>query len=79
MAIEKLKRHTSSGIDKITAEMIKAEGRTIRSEIYKLINLCGMRRNCLRIGRSRSLYPFIGRVIQQTAVIVEAYHFCQLR
>jgi hypothetical protein len=38
-----------------------------------------MRRNCLRSGRSRSLYVFIGRVIQQTAVIIEAYHFCWLR
>jgi hypothetical protein len=30
MAIEKLKRHKSPGIDQITAEMVKAGGRTIR-------------------------------------------------
>jgi predicted site-specific integrase-resolvase len=30
MAIEKLKRHKSPGIDQIPAELIKAEGRTIR-------------------------------------------------
>jgi hypothetical protein len=37
MAIEKLKRHRSPGIDQIPAELIKARGRTIRSEIHKLI------------------------------------------
>jgi hypothetical protein len=38
MAIEKLKRHKSPGVDQIPAELIKAGGRTIRSEIRKLIN-----------------------------------------
>jgi hypothetical protein len=38
MAMEKLKTHTSPGIYQITAEMIKAGGRTIHSEIHKLIN-----------------------------------------
>jgi hypothetical protein len=34
MAIEKLKRYKSSGIDKIPAELIKARGRKIRSETH---------------------------------------------
>ena len=38
MATEILKRHKSPGIDSITAELIKAGGRTFRSEIHKLIN-----------------------------------------
>jgi hypothetical protein len=38
MAIEKLKRHKSPGIDQIPAELIKAGDRTIRSKIHKLIN-----------------------------------------
>jgi len=38
MAIEKLKRHKSPGIDQIPAKLIKAGGRTIPSEISKLIN-----------------------------------------
>ena len=38
LAIEKLKSHKSPGIDQIPAELIKAGGRTIRSEIHKLIN-----------------------------------------
>jgi hypothetical protein len=35
--IEKLKSHKSPGIDQITAEMIKAGGRTIYCEIHKLV------------------------------------------
>ena len=38
MDIEKLQRHRSTGNDQIPAELIKARGRTIRSEILKLIN-----------------------------------------
>jgi hypothetical protein len=38
MVIEELKRHKSSGIDQIPAELIKAGGRTIPSEIQKLIS-----------------------------------------
>ena len=37
MAIEKLKRLKSQGIDQIPAEVIKAGGRTIRYDIHKLI------------------------------------------
>jgi hypothetical protein len=37
LAIEKLKNHKSPGIDQITAELIKAGGRTIRCAIHKLI------------------------------------------
>ena len=38
MAIEKLKRQKSSGIDQISAELIKTGGRTIRYEIHKPTN-----------------------------------------
>jgi hypothetical protein len=37
-AIDKLKMHKSPGINQIPAELIKAGGRTIHSEIHKLIN-----------------------------------------
>jgi len=37
MDSEKLKRHKSPGIDQIRSKLIKAGGRTIRSEIHKLI------------------------------------------
>jgi hypothetical protein len=38
MAIEEIKRHTSPGINQIPAELIKAGGRTIRSDVQKLIH-----------------------------------------
>jgi hypothetical protein len=38
IAIEKIKRLKSSGIDQIQAVMIKAGGMTIRFEIHELIN-----------------------------------------
>jgi hypothetical protein len=38
MDIEKLKSHKSPGIDQIPAELIKAGGRTICSEIHNLSN-----------------------------------------
>jgi len=37
MTIENLSSHKSPGIDQIPAELIKAEGKTIRCEIHKLI------------------------------------------
>jgi len=36
LAIKKLKSHKSPGTDQIPAELIKAGGRKIRSEIHKL-------------------------------------------
>ena len=39
LAIEKLKSHKLPGIDHISAELIKAGGRTIRYEIHKLISI----------------------------------------
>jgi hypothetical protein len=38
MATEKLKRHKSPGTDLLPAELMKARGRTIHSEIHKLMN-----------------------------------------
>jgi hypothetical protein len=38
MAIEKLERYKSPGIDQIPAELIKAGGSKICSEIHKFIN-----------------------------------------
>jgi regulator of sirC expression with transglutaminase-like and TPR domain len=38
MAVEKLKGHKSPGSDQFPAELIKARGRTVLSEIHQLIN-----------------------------------------
>jgi hypothetical protein len=75
MATEKLKRYTSPGTDHIPAELIKAGGRKIRSDIHNLLNSIWNKVG-LRSGRSLSLCLFFRRVIKQTLVIIEAYHFC---
>jgi hypothetical protein len=54
--LKKLIIHKSPGFDKIPAELNKAGGRTIGYEIHNFLFLFGIRRNCLRSGRSRSLY-----------------------
>jgi len=56
MGIEKLKGHKSTGNDQIPAKLIKVgvEQFTLRS--INLLFLFGIRRNCLRSGRSRSFY-----------------------
>ena len=76
LAIEKLKSHKSPGIDQIQAELIKewVEQFAIRS--INLLFLFGIKRNCLRSGRSRSLYLSIRRGIKQTVITIGAYHFC---
>ena len=79
LAIEKLKSHKSSGVDQIPAELIKEGGRTIRYQNHKLIFLFGIKWNCLRSGRSRSLYLSIRRGIKQIVITIGAYHLCQLR
>ena len=38
LAIENPKRHNSPGVDQIPSELIKADGRTICIEVYKLIS-----------------------------------------
>ena len=38
MAIEKLKRHESPGIDRTPAKLINVGGRKIRFEIHELMN-----------------------------------------
>jgi len=78
MAIEKLKRHKSQSTVQIPAALIKTGGRTICPGSMKLLILFGKTRNCLRSGRSLSLYLSIRRVIKQTVVITQACHFHQL-
>jgi hypothetical protein len=79
LAAENLKTHKSPGTDHIPAEVIKAGGRTIHSEIHKLINSIWNKEELPRSGRSRSLYLSIRKVKKQFAVIIEAYHFRHLR
>jgi hypothetical protein len=54
LAIEKLKSHKSPGFDRILAELFKVGGRIFLYEFHKLTISIWERKNCLRIGRSRS-------------------------
>ena len=54
MAIEKLKRPKSQGIDQIPAELIKAGVGKSAVRSINLLFLFGIRRNCRKNGRSRS-------------------------
>ena len=73
-AIEKLKRDKSPGTDQIPADLIKIGCKNFALISTILLILYGIRRNCPKSGRSRSLYLFI-RAIKQTELIIEAYHF----
>ena len=75
MAIEKLKRHESTGTDQIPAELIKARGGTLHSKIHKLYNFIW---NKEEMSEQWKEYLFIRWVIKQTVVIIKAYHFYQL-
>jgi len=76
-AIDKLKGHKSPGTDQIPTELIKAGVEQFAWRFINLLLLFGRRRNCLKSGRSRSLYLFIKRGIKQIVIIIEPYHFCQ--
>jgi len=52
LVIEKLKSHTSPGIDQIPAELIKAGVEQFAMKSINLLFLSGIKRNCLRSGRS---------------------------
>jgi hypothetical protein len=54
----------SSKFRHIPAELIEAGSRTIFSEIKNLLILFGIRRNCLRSGRSRTLFLLLRRVVK---------------
>jgi hypothetical protein len=75
MAIEKLKRYRSPGIDQLPAAMIKTDF-SVRSVNYLI--LFRIKRNCLSSRWSQSLYLFIRRVTKQVVVIITAYHSYQL-
>jgi len=75
MAIEKLKRYLSPGIDHNPAELIKAGGRTISSEIHKLMNPIWYREELPEKYKELIIIPIYMRQIKQTVVIVKACHF----
>ena len=78
MSIEKLKRHKSPDIDPVPSELIKVGGRTIHSEIHKLINSIRNEEDLPEQWKELIIAPTCKMGVKQTVVIIQAYHFCQL-
>jgi len=79
MVIRKLKRHKSTGIDQIPAQLIKVGGRKMRFEIHKLINFFWNKEE-LSEEWKQSIIVLVYRKGDKTDLATtEAYHFCQLR
>jgi hypothetical protein len=76
MATEKLQGHKSSGIGQFQAELIKAGGRTNRSEIYTLINCIWDKEELPQQWKESMTDLFIRKVTKHVAVMIQAYQFC---
>ena len=70
MVVEKLNRRKSQDTEQIPAEPIAAGVQQFALRSINFLILFGIRGNCLRSGRSRSLYLSIKHIV----VIIEAYH-----
>jgi hypothetical protein len=77
MAIEKLKGHKSPGTDQIPPELVKAGGRTICSEIHKLINSIWNKEELPEQWKESIIVPIYKKGDKTDCSNIEAYHFCQ--
>jgi hypothetical protein len=72
IAIRKLKSYKSPGADQIPAELIKAGGEILRSEILIFIlKVYGIMRNCHSSERNLLLYQFLKGAIRLIVIIIE--------
>jgi hypothetical protein len=78
MAIKKLKRHNSRGVDEIPAGFTKAGGRQIRSEINKLINSIWKKEQFSEEWKNSIILPIYKKSDKTYVVIIQAYRFCQI-
>jgi hypothetical protein len=77
MAIEKLERHKSPGVDPQQSGLKQEVGQFVLRSL-NINSVWNKEEIALRSGRSLSLYVFLRRVIKEIVVIIEAYHFCQV-
>ena len=63
----------------MTAELTKVVGRTVRSNVNKLINFISIKEELPEERKESIIVPIYRRAIKQTVVIPEAYHIRQLR
>ena len=64
LAIEKLKRHNHQVLTKSQQNWLRQGVGQFALRSINWLLLFGIRRNCLRSGRNRSLYPYIRRAIK---------------
>jgi hypothetical protein len=78
MAIEKLKRYKSPGIDQIPAEFLKARGSKICSETHKLINAIWNKEELPELWKETIIVRVYKKGDKKTVVTIASYHSCQL-
>jgi len=78
MAIEKIKGTKSPGIDQIQVELIKAGGRTIRSDIHKIIYSVWNKEGLPEKWKESVIVPIYKKGKKRIVAIIKAYHFSQI-
>jgi hypothetical protein len=71
VAIGKLKRYKSPRTDQIPAELIKAGGEILQSEIYKLIRSMWNKQELPQKWKESVIVPMYKRVIRLAVIIIE--------
>jgi hypothetical protein len=78
VAIGKLKRYNSPGVDQIPAELIRAGEETLHLEIHKLIKLVWCKEELPHQWKESIVVPIHKKVTKLTVVIIKAFDCCQL-
>ena len=76
---EKLSGHKSLATDQIPAELIKAEGRTARSEIYKFINSIWNKEELPEQWKESIFVPIYKKGVTSSCSEYRGITFCPLR
>jgi hypothetical protein len=71
IAIGKLKSYKSSGTDNIPAELMKAGGETLYSEIHRLICCVWNKEELSQQWKESIILPILKRVIRLIVIIIE--------
>jgi hypothetical protein len=77
-AIVKLKKYKSPASNQIPAELIQAEGKTLLSQIHKLIHIVFNKEELPDQWKEYTILQFIRRGIKLIVVIIIGYHCYQL-
>jgi hypothetical protein len=77
VAIGKLKKYKSPGVDQTAAELIEAGSETLHSEIHKVIKLIWNKEELPHQWKESIVIP-IHKKGDKTDKTMEAYHWCQL-